>query len=369
MARSHGEGTIVQRKDGRWQASLQMEGKRRAVYGKTRAECAAKLDELKRQAAVYGALPDPGKRTLSDLLDAWLETKAPNVKPRTLADYSDICARYLRPAIGRTPLSRVTPDRIARLYARWQSAGKSRTALKCHRVLSQALTLGVRWGWLAHNPCDRVDTPRYQPKRKDLWSPDELRRFLEGTHDHWLHPFWLLAVSTGARVGELLALTWSHVDLVAGAVTIAHSAQKIDGKRVTTTPKTRAGTRRIGLPADAIRALHAWRGEQAQQRISMGPSWRADELVFSSQKGTPLSASTVGWALTDACRTLDLPHMTPHGLRHLHASLLLAEGLPVPAVSQRLGHANSAITMSTYAHFLAGDDSQATEAIGRALAR
>ncbi len=366
--KSNGEGTIFQRQDGRWQASLQVDGRRRTVYGRTRAECAAKLDALKRQAVANGAIPDPGRRTLGDLLDAWLETKAPNVKPRTISDYRDICDSYIRPVMGKTSLTKVTPDRIARLYAKWQRAGKPKTALKCHRVLSQALALAVRWGWLAANPCDRVDAPRYQPERKELWTPDELRAFLEGTREHWLHPFWLVAVSTGARIGELLALTWEHIDLVAGTATIAQSVQVIDGERVTTTPKTRAGIRRVSLPAETVQVLRAWRIEQAQQRLQTGAAWQAGDLVFSSRKGAPLSASTVGWALTRECKRLDLPPVTPHGLRHLHASLLLAQGVAIPAVSQRLGHANSAITMAVYAHAIGKDDSAATEAIERALA-
>ncbi len=369
MAHSHGEGTLLQRKDGRWQAQLQVDGKRKTIYGRTRAECAAKLDELKRQAASTGAIPDSGRRTLGDLLDAWLETKAPNVKPRTISDYRAICDSYIRPALGSAPLAKVTPDRIARLYARWQRAGKPKTALKCHRVLCQALALAVRWGWLAANPCDRVDTPRYQPVRKELWAPDELRAFVGATRGHWLHPFWLAAISTGARLGELLALTWERVDLGAGTLSIAQSAQVIDGDRVTTTPKTRAGARNVSLPAETVQVLQAWRAEQAQQRLQTGAAWQADDLVFSSRRGAPLSASTVGWALTRECARLGLPHMTPHGLRHLHASLLLAQGLPIPAVSQRLGHANSAITMAVYAHALSKDDSAATAAIGRALAR
>ena len=362
--RSSGEGSIVRRKDGRWQAGLQVEGHRRIVYGRTRQEVAAKLDDLKRQASINGALPDPGKLTVSDLLDAWLEVKAPNVKPRTLADYAGTSDRYLRPALGSVRLSKLGPDRVARLYAHWQSQGKAKTALKCHQTLSQALDMGVRWGWLASNPCKRVDRPRYRPKRKELWTPEQLRRFLDGTHEHRLHPVWTLLAYSGCRVGEILALDWTDVDLVIGRITIAKSTQKINGEQVTSEPKTRAGIRTISLPREAVEALRA----QAERRLAEGGGSDAyTHLVFRGERGGPLSHSTVGWALTHQCRLLGLPHMTPHGLRHLHASLLLSQGLPIPDVSRRLGHANSAITMSVYAHAISGDDSAATEAIGRAI--
>ena len=360
--RANGEGCIIQRKDGRWQASLQVDGRRKAVYGKTRQEVAQKLAELQRQAQAHGTLPDPGRRTLDDLLDAWLQVKAPNVKPRTLADYAKTCDWYLRPPLGKLRLPRLSPDRIARLYAKWQRAGKAKTALKCHRALSQALALAVRWDWLASNPCDRVDTPRYQPQRKELWTRDELRAFLAAARDHWLYPFWAFLAYSGCRLGEALALEWSNVDLATGRIVIAKSAQRINGMRVVSKPKTRAGERTITLPREGIEALR----HQAQQRLEMGASWQAGDLVFSSRKGAPLSASTVGWALTQACRTLGLPHLSPHGLRHLHASLLLAEGLPLPEAARRLGHANPSITASVYSHAVR-DDTAAAQAIGRAI--
>ena len=357
--RSPGEGTITQRKDGRWQASLQVDGVRKAVYGKTRQECAARLADLQRQVAKAGTLPDPGKRTVNDLLDAWLEVKAPTVRPRTLHDYHAICDRYVRSPLGKVRLNRLTPDRIQRLYARYQTRAQSRTALKAHRVLSQALALAVRWGWIGNNPCDRVDTPRYRPERKQVWTPAELRRFLDGTTGHRLHPLWLFLATTGCRLGEALALEWGGVDLAAGVVTINKAGQHIGGQWTVTEPKTRSGIRTITLPREAIGALR----QQAAYRLAHG----GGALVFASDSGQSLTNGAIAWHMRRECERLALPRITPHGLRHLHASLLLAEGLPLPEVSRRLGHASPAITMAIYSHAVR-DDSAAVEAIERALA-
>ncbi|MBC7314999.1 MAG: hypothetical protein H5T70_01065, partial [Chloroflexi bacterium] len=144
--RANLEGSITQRQDGRWQASLQVDGHRRTVYGKTRQEVVAKLEALKRQASQAGALPNPGKRTLNDLLDAWLEVKAPTLKERTAQDYRYTCERYICPALGTLRLNKVTPDRIARFLARHHD--RPRTAQVLYLRLSQALALAVRWGWL-----------------------------------------------------------------------------------------------------------------------------------------------------------------------------------------------------------------------------
>ena len=101
--RSPREGSITRRADGRWQGALQVGGNRRTVYGATRQEAARKLVEVQRQASKTGSLPNPGKRTLGDLIDAWLAVKSPTVKPRTMADYEDICERYLLPPLWRNP--------------------------------------------------------------------------------------------------------------------------------------------------------------------------------------------------------------------------------------------------------------------------
>jgi integrase len=366
--KSNGEGSITQRKDGRWEARLQVDGVRRVVYGKTRAQVVAKLNDLKVQAhQAGGSLPDPGKRTLNDLLDVWLETKAPSLKPRTLFDYRSECDRYIRPALGNIALHQVTPLRIQRLLNRYETQGHARVARQVYRRLSQALDLAVRWDWLAVNPCRKVDNPVYRPKRKVMWTLEEMRVFLEGTHDHWLYPMWLTAIGTGCRLGELLALTWDDVDLSAETLSVTKSVQTLDGERVVTTPKTASGVRTLSIPPEVVQVLKRHQAVQAEQRLRMGKRWEGEDLVFTSRAGEPLHQSTVQWTMHGECDRLELPRLTPHGLRHLHASVLLSEGLSIPDVSRRLGHASPAITMTTYAHVVTADDRGAAEAIGRAL--
>ena len=368
MARSKGEGSVTRRKDGRWQASLQVDGRRRVVYGRTRSEAVAKLDALRTQASAAGILPNPQAHTVADAMAAFLDAKAHTVKPRTLADYRSTIDRYILPPLGKRALAKVTPDALVRLYATWQKQGKHRTALRVHRRLSQALALAVRYGWLGSNPCDRVDAPRYTAHRKDVWSQGELRRFVDGTRQNWLHPLYLVAIASGCRLGELLALTWDDVDLDGGTLSIDKSVQRIGGQRVVTEPKTRAGVRSITLPSDVLAVLVQHRATQAAHRLALGNQWPAGALVFSTAKGKPLSASTVEHALPRQCAKLGLPRVTPHGLRHLHASLLIAGGLPVTDVSKRLGHASPAITLRVYSHAIGNNDQAATEAIADALA-
>lgn len=363
---SPGTGTVVQRQDGRWQASLMADGRRCTVYGKTRAEAARKLAELRRQASA-GSLPDPGKRTVADLLDAWLEAVAPTLKPRTLADYRQVATLHILPALGKVRLSKVEPSQLQSLYASLQAQGKHRAARKVHAVLHRAFTLAVLWRWLAENPAKRVLPPVYHPGRKTLWTQEELAAFLAGTQDHWLQPLWMVALASGCRIGELLALTWQDVDLAEGSIAIGKTGAYINGTWTVSTPKTASGYREITMPPEGVAALRHQKAQQAQWRLKAGPDWTASNLVFTGETGRPLHASDVANAMRRLCKRLGLPPVTPHGLRHLHASLLLREGLPVPAVSARLGHSTPAITMGVYAHAIGKGDAAAAQAISLAL--
>jgi integrase len=355
--RAHGEGSITQRKDGRWQAALRVAGIRRTVYGKTRKEAAGKLAELRRQAA--GGLPDPGRRTVADLLTAWLESAMPTLRPRTLHDYRRVCELYILPALGGVKLARLEPARIERHLAGIQRRGHHRTAQLVYTLLHRACVFAVRWRWLGENPLARVQRPPHRAARKAVWTQEQLQSFVEGTREHWLYPLWHILLASGCRVGELLALTWQDVDFDAGTIRIAKTMQRVAGEVVVNAPKTEAGQRTVVLPADAMARLRQQRGRQLLAGLT-------GDLVFPNTSGRPLHVSTVGHALTRECRRLGLPRVTPHGLRHLHASLLLAEGLPLPAVSARLGHANTQVTATVYAHALPGQDDGA-RAIARAL--
>ena len=114
--KTHGEGTVFRRRDGRWQAALQVNGARRTVYGKSEREVRDKLRDLQRRAAGDGALPTPGRRTVADLVGAWL-AGAPDLKPTTVAQYRWFFDKYARPALGDARLEKVTPDHLQRLYA------------------------------------------------------------------------------------------------------------------------------------------------------------------------------------------------------------------------------------------------------------
>ncbi len=360
-------GTIVRRTDGRYQGSIQVNGTRKTVYGKSEREVLRKLDALKVQATTLGGLPNPGRRTVADLLDAWLEAVTPTLKPATAWDYRFHCAHSIVPVIGRISLARLEPLHLQHLCTSLQASGNRRTPAKVHTILRRALSLAVRWGWLAANPAERVLPPSYRAPRRELWDESEIHTFLSGTQNHWLFPLWLFLLGTGCRIGEALGLAWQSVDLARGQVRIERNGQWLQGEWIVGEPKTKAGRRVLSLPPLAVAALRKQRAQQAAWRLQAGQDWQASDLVFTGELGKPLHRSVPVHALQRACNRLGLPIITTHDLRHIHASVLLKPGLSLPAVAQRLGHSNPTITLGVYAHVLGGEDKRAAEAIGKAL--
>lgn len=358
-------GSVYRRADGLWCASVRAQGKRKTVYAKTEREARAKLAKLQKQLGITDILPTPGRKTVDDLLDLWLETA--DLRPITLAGYRETLDRYVRPTIGHVRLSRLHPETIQTLYNDLRARDLRRIPKLVHSLLHRAFKMAVLWGWLAENPTDRVIAPTHKPERKPVWAQHELQTFLAGARDHRLYPLWVVTLNTGIRLAELSGLKWSDVDFAGGTISVQRTLHWVKGRWVEGEPKTKAGARAIALPTDGIAALRRQKAQQNEWRLKAGKEWQNGGWVFTTGTGAPVPRSSVQYCLREMCTRLGIPPVSPHGLRHLHASLLLAGGLPVPAVSARLGHANPNVTMSVYAHAFHRQDQEAARIMEEAV--
>ena len=359
-------GSVYHRKDGLWCAAIQVLGKRKVAYAGSEDSAKRQLARLQREYAVTGTLPDAGRRTLRNLLDDWLE--AATLRPRTLSDYKALANRYVLPILGDVKLSRLEPVHLQRLYKDLQAKGLNRVPSQVHRLLHRALHIAVLWGWLPHNPTDRVLSPTYAITRREVWNAEDLRRFLDSTTDHRLNPLWTVLAATGMRTGEVLGLRWEDVDLPSARITVGRSLYRLGGQWTAAEPKTQAGRRIIELPGKAVIALRKQRLRLKEWRLQAGPYWQEMGLVFTTSTGRPLGRTFIRQSLRTACQKVGVPLLTPHGFRHSSASLLIASGVSVTAVASRLGHANPAITTRIYAHAVRGADEQAAQTMQQILA-
>lgn len=359
--RGNGEGTISKLNDGRWQARLRLpDGKRKSFYGKTQREALRKLSDAR--MSVQKGLPLFDERqTLAHFLETWLQTKQHTVKPKTWQRYAEIVSLHLVPTFGRTPLAQLAPQQVEALYVEKLKAGLSATTVHhLHVVLHTALESALRKGLVAHNVTDRVEAPRSQHHEMQTLSEDEARQFFQAVADERLEALYVLALTTGMRQGELLALQWPDVDLEQGKVLVRFTLQNIRGKLELAEPKTKSSRRTIPLTDRAIAALRAHRARQLAERMTLGPAWdQTSHFVFSTSLGGPLDAShMLGRSFFAVLKRANLPRIRFHDLRHTAATIAIARGAPIKAVSEMLGHADVATTLRIYAHVTPGMQQQ-----------
>lgn len=353
--RGQGEGTIVRRSDERYEVRISVNGRQKTVaYAKTSAEARAKLTEALR-GQDQGMPLVQGSATLADFTARWLDTIAASVRPGTRKRYAELLTCHVLPDLGRVRLAKLTPEQVQHLYATIQARGlSSSTAHRVHSVLHKLLKDAMRLGLVAVNVADAVTAPRDAKRDMQVWTPEQARAFLDTTAGHRLESLFVLALFTGMRIGEVLALRWTDVDLKGATITVRASVQRrTGGAWEWSAPKTKSGRRLIHVAPTVVEALQAHRIRQAEERPRAGPLWQDTGLVFCDEVGAPLTADHVRrthfYALV---RRAGVPAIRFHDLRHTAATLLLLQGVPVKVVSHDLGHSTTVITSDLYQHVL-----------------
>lgn len=350
--RAAGEGSIYERKDGRWEARYTVEtplgAKRRAVYGKSRKEVVKKLAGVPKQETVN---VDP-KLILSNYLGTWLrDSVKDSVRPSTFSRYESLVRLHINPGLGGTRLLKLTPGSVQALYRERLDAGCSpRTVQYIHVTLHKALKDAVRLRMVPANVAEAVTVPQVSKEEVRPLSPAQVKVFLKAARGERLEPMFTLAITTGMRQGELLGLKWEDLDLDEGVVRVRRTLS-LDGKKIVfAPPKTAKGRRSIGLTGPAVASLKRHR---ALQEAEMG-SWSENlGLVFPNKDGAPRSSrGHLTEVLRQILRKARLPEIRFHDLRHTSATLLLSKNVHPKIVQTILGHATVGFTLDVYTHFL-----------------
>jgi integrase len=367
--RHNNEGSITKRPDGRWEARITLEGgKRKRFYGKTRQEVNRRLTEALRDRD--RGLPIVGERqTVGQYLTTWLQAVGPTVGPTTLHSYEIKARVHLMPALGAIVLSKLSAQQVQAFYTAKLDGGLSSTTVHhLHSVLRHALSDAVRLGLVARNVTDVVDPPRMRHTEMRVYSAEEVRRFLEAARGHRLEALFVLAVTTGMRQGELLALRWRDVHFDEGYLQVRSSLKRIKGKLFIAETKTRRSRRRIALTPLACDALCRHRVGQWAERQRVEEAWCDNDLIFTNEVGNRIHLCGFNrdkfWPII---KRAGLPRVRFHDLRHTAATLLLSQGVNVKVVSEMLGHSSVSITLDVYGHVLPDMQRDATSAMQRML--
>lgn len=358
--RGHNEGSIFQRKsDGLWVASItyrDVAGKthRPRRYRKTRTEARKALRELQREVenGVQLASKSP---TLAAYLDQWLTASVePSVRVKTYQGYQSIVKVRIVPHIGGLKLNQVTPATISQLYSDLAADGLSpRSIIHTHRCLRRALQQAMKWGLIVRNPCDAVDVPRAPRTEMQVLDRDQVETLLRATCDDREHALYVVAVTAGLRLGELLGLKWGDVDSDRARLMVQRACQFQSGRGlVFTEPKTSKSRRTVMLSQRAVSALREHRRRQLEERLVLGSEWTDRDLVFPNHTGGLLNPGNASNAFKTALIAAGLPVARFHDLRHTAATLLLSAGTHPKIVSEMLGHSSIALTLDTYSHVI-----------------
>lgn len=373
--RGAGEGSIFQRKDGRWvgQLDLGVQGSRRryrSVYGKTRREVVEALTKLLHEQHT-GTLSTAGRQTVAEYLTAWLDGRRSNLRPSTRRSYSWLVRTHVIPEIGSLRLEKLQPADVRRMLQRRLDAGLApRSVHHMRAVLRAALHQAQKDGLVGRNVAALADSPVVESEQVTTLTPDEAATFLAAVDGHRLEALYRVALGIGLRRGESLGLRWKDVDLDERQLHVVYALQRVDGRLQMVPPKTRRSRRTISLPVVVTDALRDHKLRQMEERLLAGGRWsNQHDLVFTTTIGTPLDPDYVSKEFARQLERAGLRHVRFHDLRHSCASLLLAQGVPMRVVMEVLGHSTITLTANTYSHVLPSLLDDAATAMDRALGR
>lgn len=237
-------------------------------------------------------------------------------------------------------------------------------------MLNSLFEKSVKWNVLFDNPCRHVEAPKLVRHEARFLDEEQTRQLLTEleTAPYQYRVMVNMLLFTGARRGEICGLHWSDIDFGKGTVHIENNSLYLpDYGMYEDTPKTESSVRTINVPKEVMELLREHRKHQAFDKERLGDKWFDSGMVFTQVNGMPIHPSTISKWLAKFCRQRGLPHINPHMLRHTSATLLLMQGLPIKAVSGRLGHSQTATTSDIYGHCLASVDEIAAEALGNML--
>lgn len=374
--------------------------------------------EVERYAAEYeerirqGKYLDGDKMTFSEFSEHWGQLYAKdNLSVNARQYYDRMLKNRILPAIGHLRLAEIKPLHLMSFYADLEEEGLNPSTIKhYHAVIRSIFKCAFQWEIVQSNPCDRCALPKQKEKYVyTIWSPDQVQRFLSALEDTYtayyrervytkqdgalrvtapytteLHvasmfkALYYLAVYTGARRGELCALTWEDVDFRNKEIRIRKAVSDTEEGQIIKEPKTPSSVRRVSIPDVCVRVLQRWHKDQIQLAFHIGSLWNgytgkefAKNFLFIQQdSGLMIHISTIGHKFREIVENynkkcedeqLKLPVIRFHDLRHTSASLMIANNVDVVTVSHRLGHSKPSTTMDIYSHALPLKDKAAAE--------
>lgn len=358
MARgAQGNGTIRQRKDGRWEARVTVgrnpsTGKQiqKSIYGKTQAEVSKKLRELCKEVD-DGIYKEPVKYTVKDWAEIWLNEYTGNLKPLTVKQYTTYINNRIVKNMGSVKLTRLDTPIIQRFYNQLTKEGLSPVTIKnIHSILHSMLETAVEVGYMRTNPSNVCRLPKPEKKQIKPLENADISKLLEALKGDKYESLYTVDLFTGLRQGELLGLTWDCIDFKKGTMYIYRQLQFNKGSYYFTSLKN-GKTRTIALAPYVLNILRNQKAWQAECQLKSYGMWNnKDDLVFTNELGGHLTQNYTYRHFKKIVSNIGIPDARLHDLRHTFAVSSLQSGNDVKTVQEALGHHTAAFTLDVYGH-------------------
>jgi len=289
--------------------------------------------------------------TLNEFLDRWLETAAkPKLREKSYRSYHSLLRRYIRPALGERILSTVTPlDIQVACQQMVDRSLSSRTVRYTHSVLRSSIRQAIRWRLLLQDPTEGAQLPRLGRREMHVLNAEQARIFLDAALRTHYGPVFAVALTSGMRPSEYLALKWPDIDWDRGTVCVVRTLEKVKGSWRFADTKRDRSRRVIKLQEWVLENLKGLHARRPRPKYDMP---EAADLVFTTPTGCPIHSDKLAQRFKAMLREAGLPTIRLYDLRHTAATLALSAGVPPKVVAEQLGHASAAFTLDIYSHVL-----------------
>jgi len=312
-----------------------------------------------------GFYTKPSKTTLSEYLTMWLEITKGKVRETTWNEYQQRVNRWKSTEIAAIPLQKITPmDIELTLQNMKQDFNLNPARVKVLYVTAkEAFKKALLLNLISTNPFDAVDPPKVIQKEMKVWTKEEAAIFLKAIANHKYYALFYLALKSGARLGELMALQWKDIDFEKNKIQIKCTAAYLpEGKFILQQPKTNSANRTIPVNDSVIDVLKKHKKNNTEKALKLGFGY-VPWVFWSKKTGRPPHVTGIGKAFAMLIKKAKVPAIRFHDLRHTHATFLLEASVHPKIVAERLGHSSIQITMDRYSHVLPNTQKEAVKAI------
>lgn len=314
------------------------------------------------------------------LAKEWLEQAEleGHLKVLTLKRLKQCQARTYQ-AIGHLPIGKISTMQIQKFINNLAEDGinlhtggglSSKTQKLYLNFISDVMNFAIRCNMISRNPCHGVQVIATKKKEREMYTVEEAQEFLNHLQNAPIkyRTFFILAIFSGFRRGELLGLEWKDIDFENCVITIRRTSLYAKEKGIFEgTPKTEGSYRCLKLPTKVMEALREYKQAQDEDIRKLGDRWHDTDRLFTTWDGHPMGPDSVRHWLEKFCKREGLRYVNVHSFRHLNASMLIQNGVDVRTVSAALGHSQTSTTLNIYAHAFDEAQAKASEAIADTL--